>query len=89
MSKHTPGPWRVGESCRTADIKAGYNALIARVEIESAGDRGDANARLIAAAPDLLEVCKRVRDGLDAGEHPGQFASMLDAAIRKAEGGEA
>lgn len=83
MSKHTPGPWRVGESCRVADIKAGYNALIARVEIESAGDRGDANARLIAAAPDLLEALKHaLEDGDD-------WRGLAESAIRKAEGGEA
>lgn len=35
----------------------------------------------------LVVACKRVRDGLDAGEHPGSFASILDEAIMCAGGG--
>lgn len=54
-------------------------------------ERREANARLIAAAPELLEVCKRV-----LLECPGvwntcqttgeTFGFMLDAAIARSEG---
>ena len=54
MSKHTPGPWRY-----KAD--GGNYMLIFCSNDEGWGDNlrgycGEANARLIAAAPDLLEA---------------------------------
>jgi hypothetical protein len=48
------------------------------------------NARLIAAAPDLLAACKQMQASLNG--NPGDFANMLaahraiDAAVNKAEG---
>lgn len=47
-------------------------------------DRG-VQPSVIEAADKLLEACRRVRDGLDRGEHPGKFASILDEAITLAE----
>jgi hypothetical protein len=53
MNKHTPGPWKIeGEKMtvpKVVDPKSGD--LIASIYVPS-------NARLIAAAPDLLEACK-------------------------------
>jgi hypothetical protein len=52
----------------------------------------DANARLIAAAPDLLAACKAMEA---AWEHPATvkdanaLRAMLRAAIARAEGGAA
>ncbi len=54
------------------------------------GERDEANARLIAAAPDLLEALKRLSDQCDRMRLPGQH--MTDAeesaktAIAKATG---
>lgn len=45
-----------------------------------------ANARLIAAAPDLLEACQAARALTPDGTHT---ASVLDAAIAKATGEQA
>lgn len=44
----------------------------------------EANARLIAAAPDLLEACKVALDSLNMGSTLG--APILERAIAKAEG---
>lgn len=44
--------------------------------------------KLVASLKTLHTAAKRVRDGLDAGEHPGKFASILDAAITHAKGVE-
>ncbi len=44
-----------------------------------------ANARLIAAAPDLLAACKAALKGLNGGDWP----ALCAAAVVKAEGGAA
>ena len=98
MSKHTPGPWRYDRSNGSpttgqhmiAGAKPGYLA-----EVRDCGS-GDvqANARLIAAAPDLLDalqaIVKSLSDQDDEGliEHAQQ---MIDAraAIAKATGDQA
>ncbi|MNP01590.1 hypothetical protein D3C76_934120 [compost metagenome] len=70
MSKHTPGPWAYWSGYNPYDkieaqvtaeggdiVIASYNHLIAE---------GEANARLIAAAPDLLDVAQGLADlGID------------------------
>lgn len=60
MSAHTPGPWRI-ETFKGDDLKR--TAIVAcngdgPVAVASFPDEGDyaANARLIAAAPDLYEA---------------------------------
>lgn len=57
MSKHTPGPW-------TSDVmvsicgayEAGLNIGFLSTQDAKRREEGEANARLIAAAPDLLAV---------------------------------
>lgn len=54
----------------------------------------DANARIIAAAPELLAACKSMSawDTETAISHPGSFTAamqMIRAAIAKSEGGAA
>lgn len=66
MSKHTPGQWssELG-NCITADFGDVGIAILepldsiwcCDVNRLPEGDELDANARLIAAAPDLLEAC--------------------------------
>lgn len=65
MSKSTPGPWRQSDSvgfnaCDIIDNK-GYIVASTRFDPVGSGRTLDGminNARLIAAAPDLLEACK-------------------------------
>ena len=57
---HTPGPWKYMK--RGLLVKADESAIIARVLFASGKRRTDvdrANARLIAAAPELLAALKR------------------------------
>ena len=64
MSNHTPGPWAVMD---TATGALSINAS-PRVPIGTVGgmawhlgeETAHANARLIAAAPDLLDMCERL-----------------------------
>ena len=63
MSKHTPGPWFVQDGYLTiynlSEGTVGTTCAIAKVLREQPGDdQAEANARLIAAAPELLEACE-------------------------------
>ncbi len=65
MTQHTEGPWkemRFDESqrCIIPDREDNRQPLIAIVSIGEARSDGEANARLIAAAPELLEKGNRV-----------------------------
>ena len=105
-TKHTPGPWYVDPDNPTMILDAplatakeivaqcGVSAKlgIARhISIASS----QANARLIATAPELLEALKEARrwmSGIPAEngatcETKAQMSDMVDAAIAKAEGG--
>lgn len=92
MNEHTPGPWEVLD----ADSYAGEPAL-AVAATEDAGGRpvclcshgaymprtpeDDANAHLIAAAPELLAACKDILGFLKA---EGFDVRIVKAAIAKA-----
>ena len=98
--KHTPGPWTTIEAKNfylgypgTVEIHAPDWDALAVVHVETNGkpsEEGEANARLITAAPDLLEVLRSLtavarRYLPDYDEHPEIQAA--DAAIAKATGG--
>ena len=83
MSAHTPGPWKV--------VKYDNNALgISTEETENeicySLHLRSANARLIAAAHDLLAACKTASKLSFIGEMAAKCKFMLDDAIAKAEG---
>jgi hypothetical protein len=64
--------------------------IIANCQVDSDGIlRGvlTANARLIAAAPDLLEACKRIHNYfMGTGGDPLGVDQVVEKAIAKAEG---
>lgn len=90
MSNPTAGPWRVGDAGFT--VFGPPNGTPTPESITSI--RKKANARLIAAAPDMLEALYNalpyVEDALDDNAFkPGVVAghvSKIRAAIAKAEG---
>jgi hypothetical protein len=68
-TKHSPGPWRaqrVGQYGPWHIVAAtpGYFAEITGACDGAHGKTADANARLIAAAPELLAACEIMRDRL-------------------------
>lgn len=77
MSKHTPGPWRTngGDDVWIGDARCIY-----------VGDKDD--ARLIAAAPDLLDVLIDAHNWLSMGTllPEGLVHTRIKAAIAKATG---
>jgi len=84
--EHTPGPWDL-HGC--AVITAFGRGEIAN--LRSPRDGGvlerNANARLIAAAPDLLKALKETRASLIEQYGPARYAAnfpQIDAALTKA-----
>lgn len=98
---HTPGPWKVksdynvfGVGGRLVANSGGHSGSVRPEEIH---EENKANARLIAAAPELLEAAKRAQELISSAidleyvsGKPGDPAAViwreLDAAITKAEG---
>lgn len=94
MSNHTPGPWKVADRFYILmDDEAACE--VAKVCEENLDDdmvhQADADARLIAAAPDLLAALKKHFPYQRAGQPEqlpngcGYWQDALDA-INKAEG---
>jgi hypothetical protein len=96
-AKHTPGPWvvRGADTYRWqiehGDVKAA--TVVARVTTPRKGgtDASDANAHLIAAAPDMLDVLESILCDsyiCDAIRESGNRGVIDDvrAAIKKARG---
>ena len=88
MSGHTPGPWRVRaydvRTGRLFDIRAGADVVAYQSDRE-------ADARLIAAAPDLLEACKLAVEALKApADHMAVQTArrIIEIVISKAEGAQ-
>lgn len=110
MSKHTPGPWYIGKdfSDQGRHIYAAqkvrhedgdeWHPLIASTDDDERLIDWQANARLIAAAPDLLEALKEIAadyadrfDLDDPSTNPGikYTIKQARAAIAKATGASA
>lgn len=93
MKKHTPGPWRVfggtdddrghvmtSDGYAVADCCLDYSSIPTREQLE--------NARLIAAAPDLLAALKEIAEWTERYTTPGHpISTVARAAIAKATGG--
>ena len=89
MSKHTPGPWQWTQHFDpTISIYKDGFGQIARLYDSSAGT-GKANARLIAAAPDLLDALQSIIEDIDSEFGTDCDYNKARAAIAKATGGAA
>lgn len=97
QAQWTPGPWQFGHlGTEVLWIGPGYNQTpVAHVDhdMEYARDNSRANARLIAAAPDLFAACERIRDEkapayhdcIDNGEPECAWCAVFNA-LAKARG---
>lgn len=92
-AQFTPGPWRVDGSelipglsvsglLRHAVIRDNAERWVALVEIED--NEGEANARLIAAGPSLLEALEKIDS--NAAESVEWIRRVAREAIAKATG---
>ena len=87
-TSHTPGPWEVFEShAGTYVIDSAEQSAVCRIEwcLED-----EANARLIASAPEMLDALKRLcsKFGVDDNGSPRDWTEWREAraVIAKAEG---
>lgn len=98
-TEHTPGPWRAGLDVpgNMTDIKAMANVLVARVSRftdifrpayqPSPQTESEANARLIAAAPDLLEALQTLTELCDErGLYPLNIEDARNAIAKATQG---
>lgn len=92
--QHTPGPWKVNGSVITAlgDMKLTVASVPCKQDRYALADAAaptfevrNANARLIAAAPELLEALEAVK--VLTAANATHIHQILDAAIAKATGG--
>lgn len=92
MSKHTKGPWEVIDHNGPQSIYGPDGERVARLGFMDAGEGGrprqNANASLIASAPDLLEALEGLLKAI--GEHAtGSFGEAEDKArdaIKRSKG---
>jgi len=88
--KHTPGPWKA-DNWATGWTVSAPDSHYSVCHLEDCNN-AEANAHLIAAAPDLLEACKNLNAwvgvtlGYEYDEDP--IAEKVCKAIAKAEGRE-
>jgi hypothetical protein len=96
MSKYTPGPWfhlGMGDIVQKADDYCGDIKDIAAVYL-TLGEEDEANARLITAAPELLEMLCTALPFVEDAEldpaykagHAAQVAAQIRTLIAKATG---
>ena len=93
MAEHTPGPWRVPNSIPTDVVDSAHNRWIADCKVSVNGppkEEQEANARLIAASPDLLAACEWIVQPDHAigsnAEFKEKATEIARAAIAKAKG---
>ena len=87
MTKHTPGPWSIDKEERwVIHEPEGKSGTLVVPEIYLDDDEAIANARLIAAAPELLEALESFPGFLCGTESGDAWIDQMRAAIAKARG---
>lgn len=80
-TKHTPGPWQANKWAPGYSISAPDSQYT--VCNLSDCNNAEANARLIAAAPDMLEACQQIINDSDMDAIHGAGRSVTHDAIDK------
>jgi hypothetical protein len=86
-TKHTPGPWRENSQGDSEYIFSELYGAIATIPHGGIHrDEHKANAKLIAAAPDLFKACLESLSALKSGyiEERAKATELIYAAINKA-----
>ena len=101
MSKFTPGPWSISEPQIRGDyVMPGYVwingrdwyalAQVCVLDGDVISETGLANARLIAAAPEMYEALRRIREGcaFPADDVQRAIRDVARAILAKIDGDE-
>lgn len=89
MSKHTPGPWDKLPRDKFVPICRLHDAGLSIGFVDKNSERNEeglANARLIVAAPDLLEALERFVNDIVPSDPNDKLWAEGRAAIAKARG---
>jgi len=93
MTKHTPGPWAVADVGEVVVCATGRTLCDVYSSFGTGEEQADADARLIAAAPDLLAALEAFVEAEHAASIGwrafGMYVDAVDAAkaaIAKARG---
>ena len=83
-TKHTPGPWNVSPSAKASTLTRVFDEtgkLVASANGPGLfeGGEAEANARLIAAAPDLLAALVKLEDFMRWAQDNADTRGFLDA----------
>ena len=98
--KHAPAPWHVDHQVRSTNVGTQFIQVVDKDDVEVSDiylykDTAQANARLIAAAPDLLDalmqatiLLKHAHDDANAleSQYAVETADAMTAALTKAIG---
>jgi hypothetical protein len=94
--EHTPGPWATDHECAHESVIGPNGAMVADCAIfgmskifRERGGNNVANARLIAAAPDMLTALHQYANDLrypPAADSIPRRLAMVEALIKKASG---
>lgn len=99
-SKHTPGPWLMVEAeiigrdylaimqSKLKEKEGPYPLICEITNMIHKTEEDVSNARLIAAAPDMLEALEEVIKSLETGKWNKSTYPMAKEAIKKAKGDE-
>lgn len=95
MSKHTPGPWKVlrptgdiGGQDHNWHVTDAEDTFVAHVFgfNHAIDDQSEANARLIAAAPQMLEALEACADYWHIKHNPGdEHGELLSLSAERAQ----
>lgn len=99
-AQHTPGPWHTKETITGIEIHTTTEEFLPLCKLNGGWRDAEANARLIAAAPELLAECEKAADRFDftvAALAKGQTVSIsslqncaaeLRSVVARAKGGQ-
>jgi hypothetical protein len=83
MNKHTPAPWLIDSQSKFQLCITNSDGRKAICFLPIMLEETEANIKLIAAAPELLEALQNVRQNMTA-HIPEKVFDLVDNAIKKA-----